>query len=123
VLLTEGYMDTLMAHRFGFHQAVASLGTALTQEQARLLARHGNRVFFLYDGDAAGQKAMLRGGEPLLTAGLDTRIIPLPAGEDPDSYLREHGPEALRRLQDTAIEYFDFALNAQSEGVDLNSIA
>jgi len=122
-LLTEGYMDTLMAHRHGFQQAVATLGTALTTEQARLLARHANRVFFLYDGDEAGQKAMLRGGEPLLAAGLDTRVIPLPVGEDPDSYLRANGPEALRGLQQTAAEYFDFALDAHERGLDLNSIA
>lgn len=123
IILTEGYMDTLMAHRFGFTQAVATLGTALTAEQSRLLARHANRIYFLYDGDEAGQKAMLRGGEPLLSAGLDTRIIALPAGEDPDSYLRANGADALRQLQQSAIEFFDFALTAQSTGVDLNSIA
>jgi DNA primase len=123
ILLTEGYMDTLMAHRFGFTQAVATLGTALTPDQARLLGRHANRVFFLYDGDEAGQKAMLRGGEPLLAAGLDTRIISLPPGDDPDSFLRSNGPEALRELQEHATEYFDFALSSFARGIDLNSIA
>ncbi|NJM13666.1 MAG: toprim domain-containing protein [Synechococcaceae cyanobacterium SM1_2_3] len=80
-ILTEGYMDTLMAHRFGFEQAVASLGTGLTPEQARLIKRYAGRVYFLYDSDEAGLKAMQREGEPLLATGLDTRIILLPEGD------------------------------------------
>ena len=112
-ILTEGYMDTVMAHQFGFPQAVASLGTALTPEQARLLKRYANRVYFLYDGDAAGQKAMLRAGESLLGAGFDARVIILPAEDDPDTFLRREGPEALRGKFENAREYFDFALEAR----------
>lgn len=122
-ILTEGYMDTLMAHRFGFVQAVASLGTALTADQARLLKRYAPRVYFLYDGDEAGRKAMLRGGEPLLAAGLDTRVIALPDGEDPDSFLRREGPDALRARLDGAPEYFDFAVEALAAELELNTIA
>jgi DNA primase len=121
-ILTEGYMDTLMAHRFGFANAVASLGTALTSEQARLLKRFARRVLFLYDGDTAGRNAMLKGGGPLLEAGLDVRVIVLPPGDDPDSFLRREGPDALRARIESAVEFFDFALDTVSAEIDLRSL-
>jgi len=122
-LITEGYMDTLMAHRFGFPQAIASLGTALTSDQARLIKRFAPKVFFLYDGDSAGRKNMLRAGPSLLEAGLDTRIILLPDGHDPDSYLQEFGADALKNLMSKAPEFYDFALDEYTEQSDLTSLA
>ncbi len=122
-ILTEGYMDTIMAHAFGFGQAVASLGTALTPDQARLLKRYASQVIFLYDGDDAGRHAMLRGGEALLGAGLDTRVILLPAADDPDTFLRREGADALRERLHTADEYFDFALDEHAAGVELGTIS
>lgn len=122
-ILCEGYMDVLMAHAHGFPQAVASLGTALTMPQARLLKRFANRTYFLYDGDSAGQKAMLRGGEPLLEAGFDTRVIALPPEHDPDSFLRKEGAEALQRMMGGAEEFFDYALRLHAATVDLNLLA
>ncbi|MCB2153624.1 DNA primase [bacterium] len=122
-ILTEGYMDTIMAHQFGFTQAVASLGTALTPEQARLLKRYASRVHFLYDGDMAGQAAMLKNGEPLLGAGFDARVISLPLEDDPDTFLRREGPEALRAKMEKAREYFDFALEAHAVGVETRTLA
>lgn len=122
-ILTEGYMDTLMAHQYGFGQAVASLGTALTPEQARLLKRFAERVYFLYDGDDAGQKAMLKAGPPLLGADLDVRVIVLPAEDDPDSFLRREGPQALEKRRQEAREYIDFALSAYARDLELQTIA
>lgn len=122
-IITEGYMDTLMAHRFGFTQAVATLGTALTLDQANLLKRFASRVYFLYDGDSAGQKNMLRAGSSLLEAGLDTRIIELPTEHDPDTYLREFGAAALEKLILTAREYFDFALEQHALDLELQTLS
>lgn len=122
-IFCEGYMDVIMAHAHGFEQAVASLGTALTPHQARLLKRYCKKTYFLYDGDAAGQKAMLRGGEPLLAAGFDTRVISLPVEDDPDTYLRREGPDALRARLDEADEFFDFAVRFQSEDLELSTLA
>lgn len=123
ILLTEGYMDVVAAHQFGFGNAVASLGTALTPEQAKRLKHYANRVDFLYDGDAAGRKAMLGGGVALFGAGLDVRVIDLPAAHDPDTFLREEGPDSLRAMQAGAREYIDFALDELSSGLDLTKIA
>jgi DNA primase len=122
-ILCEGYMDVITCHAFGFPQAVASLGTALTADQARLLRRYTQRVFFLYDGDAPGVKAMMEGGLALLAAGLDTRVIELPPEHDPDTYLRDAGPDALRERIRTAREFIDFAIERAAAGIDLNTIA
>lgn len=122
-ILCEGYMDVVTCHAFGFPQAVASLGTALTADQARLLRRYTQRVFFLYDGDAPGVKAMMEGGLALLAAGLDTRVIELPPEHDPDTFLRDVGPDALRERIRTAREFFDFAIDRAAAGIDLNTIA
>jgi DNA primase catalytic core len=122
-ILCEGYMDVITAHAHGHTQAVASLGTAFTRTQAKLLKRSANRVYFLYDGDAAGQKAMLRAGEPLLEAGFDARIVSLPAEDDPDTFLRTHGGEALKARFPEAKEYFDFAIAAQAAEIDATTMA
>ncbi|HNM45892.1 MAG TPA: DNA primase [Candidatus Sumerlaeota bacterium] len=122
-ILCEGYMDVLMAHAHGFTQAVASLGTALTLPQAKLLKRFANKTFFLYDGDTAGQKAMIRGGESLLEAGFDTRVIALPPTDDPDTFLQREGAPALQQLLQNAEEFFDYALGAHAKGLDLSKLA
>ncbi len=122
-ILCEGYMDVVMAHAHGLTQAVASLGTGLTPQQARLLRRFAQRVHFLYDGDAAGQKAMLREGDALLGAGLDARVLSLPPEDDPDTYLRREGKEPLLAQLDGAEEFFDFALRTHAQGLDLGTLA
>ncbi len=122
-ILCEGYMDVIMAHAYGYEQAVASLGTALTPSQAKLLKRFASKAFFLYDGDSAGQKAMLRGGESLLAAGLDTRTITLSPEDDPDTFLRREGAAALRPMMDDAREFFDFAMGAHAATLDIETLA
>ncbi len=121
--LCEGYMDVIIAHAYGYNQAVASLGTAFTDQQARLLKRFASKTYFLYDGDDAGQKAMLRGGESLLQAGFDTRTITLPPEDDPDSFLRREGADALKPLMEDADEFFDYALHAHSQSLDIQTLA
>jgi len=107
-VLVEGYMDVIACHQAGVTEAVASMGTSLTEDQARLLKRYTDVAVFLYDGDEAGIKAILRGLEGLVKAGLTVRVGILPEGEDPDSYAKKEGPEALCRLIEHAPPFFDF---------------
>ncbi|HVS04232.1 MAG TPA: DNA primase [Thermoanaerobaculia bacterium] len=100
--LVEGYFDVLGAVAAGVEGAVASMGTSLTAEQARLLARYVDEVVVGYDGDRAGEEAFRRALGILLAAGCGVRRARLPEGSDPDSFRLDHGAEALRRLVDTA---------------------
>jgi DNA primase len=121
-LLLEGYMDVLAAHQFGFSNAVATLGTALTDEQAQLLRKFVQEVCFLYDGDEAGQNAMLRGCEVLLRHDLRAKVAILPVGDDPDSYLRGHGAEKFDQLLLKAVDFFDFFLGAAKAKWDISGV-
>ncbi|MBS1516530.1 MAG: DNA primase [Bacteroidetes bacterium] len=97
VILVEGYMDLIALSRNGFENVVASSGTALTEDQARLLSRYTKNVYLLFDSDAAGIKAAKRGIEILLETGFDISIISLPFGEDPDSYLKSKGKNEFEK--------------------------
>ena len=102
-ILVEGYMDALRLHLCGFPETVASLGTSLTEDQARLLKRFCDRCFICYDSDAAGQEATLRGMYVLQELGLDVRVISLPSGKDPDELLlTEGGAELFQEALDNA---------------------
>jgi len=94
-ILVEGYMDALRLHLCGFHNAVATLGTSLTTEQAALLKRMSDRVLICYDSDAAGQDATLRGMSLLQNEGLEVRVVELPRGKDPDELLASVGGDGL----------------------------
>jgi len=102
VLLVEGYFDRIAFARAGLENAVASMGTALTPAQADLLARHAATVIVAYDGDAAGVAASYKAFPLLLSRGAAVRHLALPEGHDPDSWLHENGPEALRNAVDAA---------------------
>lgn len=95
VLMFEGYVDVVSAWQAGFMQGVATLGTALTEQQARILRRNVDSVVLCYDGDAAGQEATSKAIHVLQQAGLIVRVAPLPQGTDPDDYIRQHGAEAF----------------------------
>ena len=109
-LLVEGYTDVMRLHQEGFTYAVASAGTALTEEQAVLLTRYSKRVTLVYDGDSAGFQAALRGVDILVGAGHHVDVSPLPGGSDPDSYLKTHGRKALQSVLDGANSFIDFRL-------------
>ncbi|MDR2175624.1 MAG: DNA primase, partial [Synergistaceae bacterium] len=94
-ILTEGYMDALRLHMHGHGEAVASLGTSLTEEQAKLLKRFSSRCYICYDSDAAGQEATIRGMYTLQNFGLDVCVISLPVGKDPDELLNSEGGDGL----------------------------
>lgn len=108
VLVVEGYMDLLGLYEQGIQGAVALCGTALTREQARLMARYGQQAFLVYDSDQAGVRATWRAIEPLVESGLWTRIVRLPEDYDPDSYVREHGQDGFMKLVDSADSIADF---------------
>ena len=116
VLVAEGYLDVLRLHAAGFTNAVATCGTALTLEHARALARFEADVVLVYDGDAAGVRAADRGLDPLLGAGLAARVLLLPAGEDPDSYLAKSPREAFATLLREARDVPGFLAEASVGG-------
>ena len=97
-ILVEGYMDALRLHKCGFGEAVASLGTSLTAEQADLLSRFSSRCYICYDSDTAGQNAALRGMYILAEHGLDVRVINIPEGKDPDEFLSANPPEEFEKI-------------------------
>ncbi len=97
LLLVEGYMDVIALHEAGMFEAVATCGTALTVDQARLMKRHGADVITLFDGDQAGRTAAARAFPVLVEAGLWPRAVFLPDGEDPDTFVRRHGRAELER--------------------------
>ena len=105
--VVEGFTDVMALHRADVRVAVAGLGTAFTKEQARHLARYADRVYLLYDSDTAGLKATFRTGDIMLEGGLHPMVVTLPAGEDPDSLVRENGSAAIRELLDDAVDLLE----------------
>src|SRR5210317_207020 len=102
VLVVEGYFDVMALHRAGFTNAVATCGTALTPDHARLLKRYADKILLIFDEDAAGRQATFRAMDALLPSGLAVSVVAMPAGEDPDSLLKTRGEEGFRRCLDAA---------------------
>ncbi len=114
--LVEGYTDVLSMHQAGLENVVSSSGTALTIEQIRLLKRFSQNITVLYDGDAAGIKAALRGIDLLLEEGLNIKVVLLPEGEDPDSFAQSHSSEELQKFLDGAeTDFIHFKINLYQE--------
>ena len=107
--LVEGYTDVISLHQAGIHNVVASSGTSLTEDQVRLIKRYAPTVSILYDGDAAGMKASLRGIDLVLKEGLNVKVVTFPEGEDPDSFAKGHSSsEVLDHLTNTAQDFLVF---------------
>ncbi len=121
IVMVEGYMDVISLYAAGVHNAVASLGTSLTPQQARLLKRYVSTVYIAYDGDSAGQNATLRGLDILSVEGLSVRVIVIPDGLDPDDFVRKHGKEAFDTLRDNALALNAFKLMHLADGHDLST--
>ena len=120
-VIVEGYMDLISLHQYGITNVVASLGTALTINQARLLKRYADKVIISYDADMAGQMATLRGLEILRTAGFDVRVLNIPQGKDPDEYVRSNGKEAFLKLINAAEPLIDYRMRKAEEGIDFKN--
>ncbi len=110
VIVVEGYLDLVACHQAGVKNVVASLGTALTPDQVRLIKRNTQNALILYDADKAGELATLRGLELFLEEGMEVRIVRLPEGHDPDSYLKEFGAESFDAALKNAASLFDYKL-------------
>lgn len=119
LLLVEGYMDLISLHQAGITNVVATLGTALTTAQARLMKRYTAKVFLAYDGDSAGQNANLRGLDLLEKEGLEVLVLSFPEGEDPDDFVRREGSEGVRTCMDEALTANAFRLSLMRSRFDL----
>jgi DNA primase len=119
----EGYLDVITAHQFGINNAVASLGTAMTQEHAKMLMRNTNNVIMAFDADPAGIKAALRGLDILQSVGCHVQVVSIPGSKDPDEFIRKCGPEEFKKLlTDKALSLVEFKM-AQSAGkYDLTTV-
>ncbi len=122
VLVVEGYMDLLSLVQAGIEHVVATSGTALTEEHCRALSRYAHRVVLLFDGDAAGSTAAMRGLEILLGTGVDARVVSLPAEHDPDTFVQEKGPDALLSLAEEGQSALDFYMQQLGEKHDLKTM-
>ena len=115
VICCEGQIDTIRLHMCGFKTAVASQGTAFTEEHARMIKRVADAAVLMYDDDGAGRKATIRTASMLLAMGMPVRVAALPGGADPDSYLRTHRPDELQALIDGAQSITAFQCHVESE--------
>lgn len=122
MIVVEGYIDVISLHKAGFTTAVASMGTALTLEQAKLIKRYTNKVYICYDGDSAGKNATLRGLEILRDNGLDVFIVSLPEPLDPDDVINKFGAEGYQKLLDKALPLLEFKLKYLSKSFDLSNL-
>jgi DNA primase len=122
-LVVEGYMDQISLFQAGIHNAVASAGTALTPEHCRLLGRYAKRIVLLFDGDAAGSAAAVRGLEALITNGLEALVVSLPDNHDPDSFIRKNGIDGLNTAIEQAQSGLDFLLRQFGRQWDLQTMS
>ena len=119
VIMVEGYMDTISLYQAGFKNVVASMGTSLTQDQARLIKRYTDTVLISYDGDSAGQNANLRGLEILKHEGLNVKVVPLVDNLDPDDVIKQLGAEGYQSCLDRAMPLIDFKLHSLKTQYDI----
>lgn len=122
-LLCEGQVDAIVLHESGFENTIAPLGTAFTEQHARMIKRYTDRVVLCYDGDSAGLAAADKTFKQLTAQGLPVRLMHLPDGDDPDTFVNKHGAESFQKLLDSAKEYFDAKLDKELKAIDLSSAA
>lgn len=121
LIIAEGYMDVIALHTFGFDNAVATLGTALTAEHGRLMRRYADEIIICYDSDFAGQKATLRSLDVLQGIIEKIKVIVLGENLDPDEYLKKYGPEKFKEKIETAITATEYRLNHLMQAYNLNN--
>ena len=122
IIIVEGYMDCVSLHQRGINNAVASLGTALTEAQGRLLRRYGEKIIIGYDSDSAGQNATMRGLEILNNLGCDIRILQMDGAKDPDEYVIKYGSGRFNLLVDKAISLVEFKIKTLKNNMNLENI-
>lgn len=122
VIVVEGYMDTISLHKAGFTMTVASMGTALTPNQAKMIKRFADKVYICYDGDSAGQNATLRGLDILKENGLDVMVVQLPDKYDPDDVIKAYGREGYQKILDESLPLVEFKLKYLKSKYDLTNV-
>ncbi|HYE84552.1 MAG TPA: DNA primase [Clostridia bacterium] len=122
IIVVEGYMDAIALHQFGVDNAVASLGTAFTENQAKLLKRFSNEIIISYDSDLAGQTATMKGLSILEKQGCVVKVLSLPTGKDPDEYIRKEGIDAFRDRIKKSISLIEYKIENFKRGLDINNI-
>ncbi len=120
IIMVEGYMDAVSLHQRGVDNAVASLGTALTERQARLLKRYKSKIIIGYDSDSAGQSATMRGLEILQNMGFDIRILQLEGAKDPDEFIIKYGSGKFNLFLQNAISLVEFKIKNLKQNLDLD---
>ena len=120
MILCEGYMDVIAMHAAGFTNAVATLGTAITAEQARMLSRYTKKVIISYDADEAGQKAAMRAVKLLSDVGLDVTILKVPGAKDPDEYINTFGADKFRQVLNESKTKFEYHMESILSKYDIN---
>ena len=121
IILTEGYMDAIALHQYGFDCAVASLGTSLTQEHADMLSKYTNEIVLTYDGDAAGQNATARAIPMLEKTGLRVKVLRMQGAKDPDEFLKKYGADRFRLLLQGSENQAEYRLRSLQMKFDLSS--
>ena len=121
LILCEGYMDVIAVNQAGFDNVVATLGTAITPDQARLISHYAEEVIVAYDSDGAGQKATQKAINHFADVGLRTKIIHMEGAKDPDEFIKKFGRDRFRMLLDGSNDANDFMLDKCEEGLDLNT--
>ena len=119
IILTEGYMDAIALHQYGFDCAVASLGTSLTEEHATILARYTKQVVITYDGDAAGQNATARAITMLEKTGVQVRVLRMQGAKDPDEFLKQYGADRFKLLLERSENHAEYRLDSLKRQFDL----
>ena len=120
LILCEGYMDVIAMHAAGFTNAVATLGTAITSEQARMMSRYTKKVIISYDADEAGQKAAMRAVKMLSDVGLDVTILRVPGAKDPDEYINSFGAERFKQVLNESKSKFEYHMENILSKHDIN---
>ena len=121
IIIVEGYMDAISLHQRGITNAVASLGTALTESQGRLLRKSSEQVIIGYDADGAGQAATVRGLEILQNLGCDIRILQIEGAKDPDEFVTKYAPERFLKYVDNAISLVEYKIKVLKQKLDINN--
>lgn len=122
IIIVEGYMDVIALHQYGVNNAVASLGTAFTDHQAKLLKRFSNEIIIAYDSDMAGQTATMKGLSILEKEGCIVKVLTLPSGKDPDEYVRKEGMEAFNDRVKKSMPLIEYKIESGKKGLDMDSI-
>ncbi len=121
IIICEGYMDVIALHQYGINNAVASLGTAFTEQQAKLLKRFSNEIIISYDSDTAGQSATMRGLSVLEKEGFTVKVLNVPTGKDPDEYIRKNGVETFRELLKNSMPLMEYKIESAKNGLNINN--